>query len=401
MRAVAVTGVGIVGPLGDADSTWRALLEGRTATTRATFEKVRLPSISDVLVTTMGAVPWAEFVPGPEGRNLNPESAAFLVASAMALRQAGLAGQSTDAIGVCAGTRYAGIDDYVQFYLDSLVWGPHRVRPVLGANSGFNGPASHTSIRMRFRGPNLTISTRDTSGLQAIAHAADLVRSGRVDIVIAGGVDRLSYMRVAALRSAGTLSDHIARPYDRDRTRPTPGEGAAVMVVEAADHARRRQVEPLAFIGSAASAFRGCCREAVAVCIQQVIRRSEITSVGAILSSAAGDADGDRDEAWAIADAFGPEAERIPICAVHGAAGQWAGAGSALQVAMAIESMRSGVVPPTAGFANRDSTLPNLRFDGDTVEKRVSSALVCSLDRAGPAAALVLTRNPQRSLSGE
>src|SRR5262245_60958317 len=136
MPAVVVTGIGALGPFGDLDGMWSSLVAGRTCVAPATFEKPKLPSLT-IAAARLAEVAWGEYFPRGGRKTMNLESQAFYVAGRMASDQAGLAASEPPNFGVCVGTRYAGLEDYGQFYLDSLIWGPSRVSPVQGANSGF------------------------------------------------------------------------------------------------------------------------------------------------------------------------------------------------------------------------------------------------------------------------
>lgn len=393
MTSIVVTGMGALGAPGDADAIWRCLMSGPSTFAPHVFEMPKVPQLPPMYVARLGHVPWSEFFPSAGRRSLNLESEVFLIASSMAIRQAKLSPERAEDLGIYVGTRHAGLDDYSHFYLEGLIWGARRVSPVRGPNTGFNAPASHASIRLTSRGPNLTVSARDTASLQAIAFATDSLLAGRAEAMIAGGVDVLSYLRLWQLRGK---SDPVSlpRPYDRTRMGTVPGEGAVALVLELEEGARRRGVEALAYVLSSAVAFDPEPRVAGKRAIRQALETSGLNRVDAIFSSASGYRGGDADEALALREGLEQDLSTTPTCAVLGATGHWAGASGALQVLAAVRAMRSGVVPRTAGFSTRDPDLPALGVSTTSTKFAPRSALVCSLDAAGHAAALVVSNRP-------
>ena len=387
LRKVVITGLGAVSAYGlGADPLWRGLLAGRSCVAPASPTLEDLPAIPAFPASAIGAFS-ARDVLGKGLRGVCRESQLLLAATLFARRDAGLADGAVarDAEGVFAGTRWAGLEDYLHFHLERSIWGPEKVSPTRGPNTGFNAPASHVSIRHDLQGPNLTFASRSSASLDAIGHAADWIRKQRVKIVYAGGIESLSYPRARHLLAAGRPIAEAARPFDARRTGATPGEGAVIVVLEDAEHARARGARILAEVGAWAMAFEPAQPDRAA---RRVLRAAG--PADAIFGSASGDRALDAWEAAAIA----ADHADVPVCAVKGAAGEWEGASGALQVLAATRALADRVVPPTAGFERLDPELPAIRVAGAARPGALASVAVVTLHGSGRASALALRAAP-------
>ena len=391
-----ITGLGAVSAYGlGADELWRGILAGRSCVAPAAPALEDLPAIPAIPASAIAAFS-ARDVLGKGLRGVCRESQLLLAATLFARRDAGLADSpvaregrdgvvARDAEGVFAGTRWAGLEDYLHFHLERSIWGPEKVSPTRGPNTGFNAPASHVSIRYDLQGPNLTFASRTSASLDAIGHAADWIRKQRVKIVYAGGIESLSYPRVRHLLASGQPIAEAARPFDARRTGATPGEGAVIVVLEDAEHARARGARILAEVGAWAMAFEPAQPDRAA---RRVLRAAG--PADAIFGAGSGDRALDAWEAAAIA----ADHAEVPVCAVKGAAGEWEGASGALQVLAASRALADGVVPPTAGFERLDPELPAIRVSGAARAGRLGSVAVVTLHGSGRASALALRAAP-------
>jgi 3-oxoacyl-(acyl-carrier-protein) synthase len=389
-QRVLITGVGAATPFGlGFEATWAALVEGRPRFDHRIFTVDRLPPTPPIFSATIAELA-AETVLGRRGlRVLSREAAMFLVAAVTALRDAKLAPDAVappDRFGVCVGTSRAGLEDYLRFHLDSLIWGPSRVQPAQGPNTGFNAPSSHATIRLRARAANHTVCSGACSSIDAAAAAADLVRRGDADVVIAGGVEAFSYFSAAALGPPRPARP--PRPFDRDREGAVPGEGAVALVFESAAFAGARGASALAEVGEAGAAFEPApiTGEACGRAIAEALAGAGPPEV--IFASASGDRAADAAEAEAIAAGAGGAL----VCAIKGCAGEWLGAAGALQIAALARSLHEGLVPPTLGFEAPDPALPALQITRSATRRALRRGLVCSMDPAGHASALALER---------
>lgn len=384
LRKVVVTGLGAVSAFGlGADELWRGIRAGRTCFSETVPQMEDLPALPPIVASAIRSFPAREVL-GKGLRGVCRESQLLLAATLFARQDAGLVGDDAarDCEGVFAGTRWAGLDDYLHFHLERAIWGPEKVSPTRGPNTGFNAPASHVSIRFDLQGPNLTFASRTSASLDAIAHAADWIRRGRARLVHAGGIESLSYPRARHLLAAQRPLASTPRPFDARRAGAVPGEGAVIVVLEDAEHARARGARILAEVDRWAMAFEP---DQPARAAARVLGAAA-PQTDAIFCSASGDRSLDGWEAAAIASGHAG----VPVCAVKGAAGEWEGAGGALQVLAATRALAEGCVPPTAGFEDRDPALPAIDVASTARERRLASVAVLTLHASGRASALSL-----------
>jgi 3-oxoacyl-(acyl-carrier-protein) synthase len=395
--SVVITGIGAVTVAGvGVDRLWRWVLAGRKPSGRQGFPPPPgLPPTSLVRAATIGEYDVREHVDIKKIRGLTPESRAFLVAAALACREADVPDKRCDdpSFGVVVGTTTAGLNDYVEMFASRLDLGVHNVNPARGPLTGPNTPAAQFSIFAGAAGPNLTICSGDCSAIDALAVATDLLRSGRADTVIVGGVDTLSYLLLCARQAADPTfgAVEVARPFDRRRTGAVPGEAAVAFVLERSTSAHARGARVLAEVLGAGTAFGTNSRVAAGRAARDALASAVIdpSDVETVLASAAGSVGPDAAEADLLHDLFGTN---VSVCSVKGAVGECAAAAAAVHVAVAALSLCTGIVPATTGYREADPSLPPLSITTSPRTVDRGPALIHSFSPDGHAAALVLGR---------
>jgi 3-oxoacyl-(acyl-carrier-protein) synthase len=245
-RRVVVTGAGVVSPLGDsAAGLHRALCEGRSA----------LRPVELFATDGMGARRAGEVRPfDPQvylgDRNLRPlDRTSRLVAAAvgLALADSGWTAERRAAhdVGLVLGTMFCSLRTIAEFDRRSLQLGPSHASPLDFANSVINAAAGQAAIWHGLRGVNSTVSAGEASGLAAIAQAADLIRGGRAEAVLAGGAEELCFESFFGMHQAGRLcggggAPEVPVPFDARRNGFALSEGAAVLMLEEAGAAAAR-----------------------------------------------------------------------------------------------------------------------------------------------------------------
>ena len=357
MRARAViTGGGAIGPFGaGVGPLVEAIVAGRSAigpSGRSCAARLR-----------------DEVDPGPiranVWRRLDRCSRMSLAAAREALLNAGIeappgSAETEDASpprGLVLGTMTAGVETLRVFLATMFAEGPESASPMLFPLTVPNSAASQCSILLGLRGPNLTISEMEASGLAAIATAAGLVRDGACDVVLAGGTDEWvgEYDRAWSRLRLTHRGDPAAfpGPFVRGRRGFVPGEGAYFVVVESLEGAVRRGALPWAEVaGEAMTHATGPAHawpagpEALVGAIGLALSRARLRpgEVGYIAAAANGSRALDAVEAHAIRGALGPAARRVPVTSFKGAVGESGGASacSALVAARSVRRSRSG-----------------------------------------------------------
>jgi 3-oxoacyl-[acyl-carrier-protein] synthase II len=400
-RRVVITGLGVVSPVGiGADAFWRGLTAGATGLTRAPAEL--LPTGAKVIATVKDFSGAAYLQNERNARILNRSFELLVAAGALAAADAALGAtpvpplrlgvivgigpidQYTDDL--LAAVRNAKTDtgvDVARFAQAAAAMYPLR-RLRLLPNIG----AAVLSIEHKAMGPSLTLVSGHVTGLQAIAEGLAMIRDGRVDAVLCGGVD--SRLTPLGLRLFGRLcplssSDdpqRACRPFDRDRDGVTAGEGAAMLLLEAEDSARARGVEAYAELVACASAgpTEGGCAESMRLAM--LPWSSRFPEV--VVAHGEGGIQSDRLEAAAL-DLVSPKC----ITSLQPAIGHTMSACGALNLAAACLILADERVPPIRSLESPEMNLP---FAMHEVSGHFTSALVNAIEPDSTASSALIAR---------
>jgi minimal PKS ketosynthase (KS/KS alpha) len=376
-RRTVVTGVGVVAPGGiGRKEFWSCLTEGRTATRRITlFDPSPFRSQSaaecDFDAELAGL--------SPRQRRRADRYVQFgLACAAEAIEDSGLEldGELLERTGVVMGTAVGGTtmleNEYVVASDHGRDWlvDPHCTTPFLYQALMPSSLAAELAWTYGTHGPAQVISTGCTSGIDAIGYAHHLIQDAEADVVVAGAADSpISPVTVASFDAIKATTpdnddpEHASRPFDRDRRGFVLGEGAAVLVLEELGHALRRGAR--IYCEVAGYATRGnayhmtglrpdgaeMAESIVDVLAQARLDPSEVEYINA---HGSGTRQNDRHETAAYKRALGDAAYRIPISSIKSMIGHSLGAIGAIEMAACALAIDSGVVPPTANWANRD-----------------------------------------------
>jgi minimal PKS ketosynthase (KS/KS alpha) len=366
---VAPGGIGV-------DAFWDLLSAGRTAT--------RAISLFDPGGFRSRIAAECDF--SPERAGLTPEQVASndryvqfaLAATGEAVRMAGLDPAATDPwrVGVSMGTAVGGTtlleSDYVAASDRGQRWlvDHRRASPSLPRVFSPAPLAAEVAGAVGAQGTVQTVSTGCTSGLDAIGYACRAIQDDRADVMIAGAADSpISPITVAcfdAIKATSPRNDdpaHASRPFDRDRDGFVLGEGAAVLVLEEAERARRRGVPALCEVAGFATRgnayhMTGLTRDGVemAEAITRALTeaRVEPADVDYVNAHGSGTRQNDRHETAAFKRVLGDRAYRVPVSSMKSMVGHSLGAIGAIELAGSVLAMARGVVPPTANLDTPD-----------------------------------------------
>jgi len=368
VRRVAVTGLGVVSPLGnDPDAFFDSLACGRSGI-------VELPAPgktgNQVLETPTihigGAVGFdgARCFPAPKLRMLDRVSQFALVAAAQAARDADIVFDhlGRQRSGVFVGTGMGGAQTTDDGYLTLYAEGSARVKPYSVLMAMTNAAASWIGIEYGLTGPNLTYSTACSSSAVAIGEAARRIASGEVDVMIAGGAEApLNYGTLIAWDALKTLATAdpkdpgaSCKPFAKDRTGLVLGEGAAIVILEDWQHAQARGARVRAeLVGY------GLCTDAThitrpsvngqAAAMQRALESAAMRpdAVGYINAHGTATLANDVVETAAIKQVFGAHAYRVPVSSTKSMHGHLLGAAGALEFVAAVLALERQIIPPT------------------------------------------------------
>ena len=369
-RRVVVTGIGLITPVGlTTDSTWSALLEGRSGVGPITkFDA------SDYAVRIAGEVRElnaTDFVPKKDLKKMDLHIVYALAATADAWAMSGVEGAyAEERIGTIIGSGIGGLNIMQKFHEVQLRRGPGRVSPFFIPALIVNLASGWVSMRYKLKGPNSSVCTACSTGNHAIGDAFRVIARGDADGMVCGGtegvvcslaIDGFSAMRALSLRNDDPL--RASRPFDSERDGFVLGEGAGILVLEAEETARHRGATILAEIvgyGMTADAYHisappedgdGAVRVVQAALADAGLEPSAIGYVNAHGTSTPV---GDMAEVRALKTVFGDHAERLAVSSTKSMMGHLLGAAGGVEAGVTVMALRHGQVPPTINYENPD-----------------------------------------------
>jgi len=354
---IAVTGIGLVTPVGaGCREVWEALLAGRSGFAPVESFDTRAFSVH------LGAEVRG-FHPEPYVRRLDPTalgraSLLAIAAARMALEDAGIdAGAvAPERAGVAMGTT-SGEPLEIERFDDRFLAGElDRVGAELLSLYPCHMIAAHVGRELGFAGPNAMIPTACAAGNYAIAHAMDLLRAGRAEVMLAGGADAFSRITYTGFARLGAIAPERCQPFDRHRKGMIPGEGAAVLVLEplarALDRGARVYAE-LAGYGLSCDAHHMTAAHPEGDGAARAMRRA-LADAGAapeevsyISAHGTGTPTNDRLETLAVKRVFGDAARATPMSSIKSMIGHTMGAASAIEAAVCALAAAEDRIPPT------------------------------------------------------
>ncbi len=401
MRRVVVTGLGVVSALGlNRAEHFEGLREGRCGIGPLSLRDV------DRLQVRIGAAQ-PRFV--SEDLFSRSEIALLDRTTQMAMHAAGEAVESAgleidDALahqsGVVIGTALNGMETVDDSYRAVFQEGKSRVHPFVVPRLMSSAGASQISMRFGLKGPAYTVSTACSSSNHAIGQAFHMVRSGVLEVAVAGGAEApLTFGVMKAWEGLRVLARDACRPFSRDRSGMVQGEGAAIVVLESLARAQARGaviLGEIAGFGMTADAgdivqpsVDGAARAIRAALADARMAADDVDYINAHGTATAAN---DRTESAAIRAALGAAADAVSVSSTKSMHGHCIGGAGALELAAVLMAMQEGVIPPTIGHRERD---PDCALDvtpNTARERRVDAALSNSFAFGGLNAVLATRR---------
>lgn len=361
-RRVVVTGMGCISGLGrGAQENWRRARDGDGAIRH--LSRAGVDGVAAWMEPGDGASPLRVEELRPMGR-LDPVSLYALEATVEAVEQAGLRNDPALALRTailigCGSGGNATIDAAYERLFGN---GQTKVHPQTIPGSMIAAPAAHIAMLLGVHGPAFTLSSACASSAHALGEAMHMIRSGRVDVAIAGGAEAcLSLGSWTAWQSLGVLAPDTCRPFSRDRRGMVLGEGAAVLVLESEEHARARGATILnELLGYGASSDAAHMTAPDVDGIMMALRAAhEDAEVGpdtpALISShGTGTALNDPAETAALRAIYDRALDRHTVIATKSAHGHMIGATGAIEFLLGLMALNEGVAPPVLNHLDRD-----------------------------------------------
>jgi len=366
-KQVVITGLGCISPLGNHPiQLWENLIAGKSGVGRITHFD---PSDYKVRIAAeVKEFDGAALFGSREARRMDRVTQFSLAASLQAVEHAHLTidDGNRDRIGALIGTGIGGLGTLYEQMQVLAERGPSRVSPFLVPMMLPDTSAGMVAIQLGVRGPNMAIVTACATGTNAIGEAAALIQRGAADVMLAGGSEAaIVPIAMAGLGVMTALSqrneepERASRPFDLYRDGFVMAEGAAVLVLEALEHARRRKASILATLSGygttndayhiSAPAENGA---GAARCMRLALEDAglEVADIDYINAHGTSTPLNDRSETAAIKTVFGEQAYRVPVSSTKSMTGHLLGASGALEALICVKALEHQKVPPTINY---------------------------------------------------
>jgi 3-oxoacyl-[acyl-carrier-protein] synthase II len=365
---VVVTGLGAITPVGaDVASTWESLLAGRSGVGPLTEDwAADLPT----KIAAWAAADPATLIDRVQARRLDRCEQFALVAAREAWAHAGSPEVAPERLGVVVSSGIGGVASTLSAYDTLKAKGWQRLSPYTVPMLMPNGSAGWIAIELGAQAGVHTTVSACASGAEAIGYGMEMIRSGRADVVLAGGTEaaiiELNIAAFAAMRALSTRNDEperASRPFDKGRDGFVLGEGAGMVVLESEEHAAARGAAALAVaagVGYSSDAHHIAQPDPAGTGLKLVLSRaladagispSQVVHVNAHATSTPA---GDVVEAQAIASALGDAAPGVVVSATKSMTGHLLGGAGAVESVAAILALRNRMAPPTVNLEDPD-----------------------------------------------
>ncbi|MGH2357744.1 MAG: beta-ketoacyl-ACP synthase II [Candidatus Limnocylindria bacterium] len=408
-RRAVVTGLGVMSPVGiGADASWESLVAGRSG-----LADVTLFDTTDFEMRVGGEVKdfdATQYMDARDARRHDRNTHLAVAATGEALAAAGLLGDDRrlngeadpDRFGIVFGTGIGGIGMVSDGVKTLLERGPSRISPFLLPHMLPDSASGQVAIEFGIRGPNLAVVSACATGGHAIGEAMEAIARGQADLMLGAGTEAvivpLAFAGFQQMKALGTPRDPdtgeydpvmASRPFDATRDGFVVAEGAAVLVLEEAEHARARGARPIAEVigyGSAADAYHmvqpaergeGNARSMRAALARAGIGPEEVDYINAHGTSTPLN---DRYETLAIREVFGEHADRLVVSSTKSMTGHMMGAAGAFEAFACVKAVQTGCVPPTINYRHPD---PELTLDYVPNEARQANPRVALSNSMG------------------
>ncbi|MFJ5220861.1 beta-ketoacyl-ACP synthase II [Streptomyces sp. NPDC088354] len=377
-HTVVVTGIGATTPLGgDSASSWEGLLAGRSGVTALTQDwAAELP----VRIAAQIAVEPLEVLPRPVARKLDRSAQFALIATREAWADAGFAAKAgedssidPDRLGAVIASGIGGVTTLLDQYDNLLASGPRKVSPHTVPMLMPNSPSANVGLEVNARAGVHTPVSACASGAEAVGYAYEMIRSGRADVVVAGGTEAAIHpLPIAAFANMMAMSKNnedpqgASRPYDKARNGFVLGEGAGVVILESAEHAAKRGAKVYAEVlgqGLSADAHHIAQPEptgrGIAAALEQLLTATGIdpAQIHHLNAHATSTPQGDIAEVKALRKVLGDHLDHVAISATKSMTGHLLGGAGGIETVATVQALYHRTAPPTINLTDLDDEI--------------------------------------------
>lgn len=411
MERVVVTGIGLVTPSGiGTEATWRSLVDGESGAAPITLFDAD-PRYSTRFACEVKGFDPERFIAKKKVKELSRFIMFALAATKMAIEHSGLelTDEERERAGCFIGVGVGGLENLEKVTLIVKDKGPGRVSPYFIPSLIGNLAAGQVSIEYGLRGPSFCHTSACSSSAHALGEAVEWIRRGQADVMVAGGAEAAitptgiaGFAAMFALSRRNDDPKRASRPFDKGRDGFVCGEGAGTLILESLTRAKRRGARILAEIagwGASSDAYHitkpppggaGAVRSMTLALANAKLRPDQIGYINAHGTSTP---PGDIEESKAIIATFGAHAleKRVWVSSTKSQMGHLLGAAGAVETAICIKTLETGVVPPTINLENQDPECVLDYVPNRCREGRFRHAMTNSFGFGGTNASLVLS----------
>ncbi len=404
-RRVAVTGMGVISPLGiGIDENWAALCNGKSGI--APITKFDTNSFPIKIAGEVRDFDPQKYIGHKEVKKMDTFIHYAVAASQLALKDSGfeITEKNAERVGVQVGVGLGGLPAIEKYHDIFKEKGVRKITPFFIPMLIANLASGQVSIHFGAKGPNTCVVTACATGTHAIGDAARLIQYGEADVMFAGGTESvITPLCVGGFHAAKALSTRnddpqgASRPFDRDRDGFVIGEGCGVVILEEMDLAKKRgariygEVAGYALNGDAyhitATAPNG---EGAARCMNLALKNAGINREEVEYINAHGTSTGaDATETQAIKTVFGDHAYKLAVSSTKSMTGHLLGAAGGVEAIFSLLAISRGVLPPTINYTTPDPECDLNYTPNQAQERKISTALSNSFGFGATNAVLV------------
>ncbi|MCB5234481.1 MAG: beta-ketoacyl-ACP synthase II [Candidatus Cloacimonetes bacterium] len=408
-RRVVITGIGAITPVGhSAQETWQSLVDGVCGTGLITrFDTEGLPV--RIAAEVKDYEPEKHF-DHKEARRIDLYTQFAMIAAREAVKDAKLETGNfvPERVGVITGAGIGGILTFEEECIKCHTAGPRRISPFFIPKMIGNIAAAHISIEHNFKGINFNVMSACASANHALGTAMRAIQYGDADIILSGGTEAavtpLAVGGFSSMRALSTRNDDpktASRPFDKERDGFVMSEGAAILVLEELEHAKKRGARiygELKGYGATGDAFHitaptedgeGSSRAMQMAIADAGLKPEDIDYINAHGTSTPLN---DKGETQSIKTVFGERAYKIKINSTKSMVGHMLGAAAGLEAIACVKSIETGIIHPTMNLVNPDPECDLDYTPNKAVKHTVNAALSNSLGFGGHNSAIIITR---------
>jgi len=409
-RRVAVTGLGIVSPVGSAtDKAWENIVAGNSGISR--IDCFDASAFTVQIAGQTRDFNADDYLSKKDQRKMDPFIHYGIGAGVQAVNDSGfeVTEENADRIGVAIGSGIGGLPGIEKSNEAYLNAGPRKVSPFFVPSNIINMVSGNLSIMLGFQGPNLSIVSACSTGTHNIGDAARMIAYGDADIMVSGGAEMATCpLGIGGFAAARALcSSHnddpetASRPFDLDRDGFVLGDGAGVLVLEEFEHAKARSARiycELVGYGMNSDAYHmtspGVGGLGASKCMQNALRdaRLDVEEVDYINAHGTSTPAGDLAETDAIKHTFGEHAKQLAVSSTKSMTGHLLGAAGGVEALFSVLAVYHGILPPTINYDTPDPECDLDYVPNVARSKEVNVALSNSFGFGGTNATVVFKK---------